>query len=43
MLAWVLENNNKLNEAEILNNEILKEQSDYFSESDLDTLTSYNA
>lgn len=46
MLAWILENssdNDKLKEAEKLNDDVLKRREEYFGETDLDTLTSYNA
>jgi tetratricopeptide (TPR) repeat protein len=46
MLAWILENRateEKLKEAELLNDEVLNLRRRCFGETDLDTLTSYNA
>lgn len=43
MLAWVLQNIGQLDEAEELNENILKTCKEFFGEKDFDTLTSYNA
>ena len=43
MLAWIIQNQKRYGEAEMMIDEVLERRIELFGEDDLDTLTSYNA